>query len=115
MTAGAAEGSPRCAGALAGTVCATGTALAVLSCLSSSAGVGGGRYVGGRPGGVYCVPASTYPLLRPWGEGSQAGTGEGAAIGCLGVCGASYRRAAAVLTAKRGECALEEAEARREA
>jgi hypothetical protein len=55
--------------------------------------------------------------LRPWpcGEGANVGIGEGAEKFGLGVGGASNRRAAAVVTAKRGEWALEDADVRREA
>jgi len=61
------------------------------------------------------VPESTYPLLRLWGEGANVGTGEGAEKAGFGVGGASNRREATVVTAKRGEWALEEADVRREA
>ncbi len=52
------------------------------------------------------MPVSTYSLLRVCGEVGG---------GSFGVNGASNRLAAALLTAKRGECALEEADGRREA
>jgi hypothetical protein len=70
--------------------------------------------VGGRSGGVYWVPASTYVLLRLCGDCVKAEVGEGMAIGLApGVT--SYRRDDALLTGKRGEWVLDEAEVRREA
>jgi hypothetical protein len=54
--------------------------------------------------------------LRLWGEGAVTeGTGEGAVKVDLEVWGASNLRGGAVFTAKRGECAVEDAEVRREA
>jgi hypothetical protein len=53
--------------------------------------------------------------LRPWRGGANVGTGEGAEKVALGVGGASNRREAAVVTAKRGEWALEDADVRLEA
>ena len=49
------------------------------------------------------MPESTYPLLRLWGEGANVGTGEVAEKAGFGVGGASNRREATVVTAKRGE------------
>lgn len=53
--------------------------------------------------------------MQPWGEAGGGGAGEGAEKQALGVGGASKRRAAAVVTAKRGEGAVDEADGRREA
>ena len=53
--------------------------------------------------------------MRPCGEGADVGIGEGAENIGLGAGGASNRRAAVVVTAKRGEWALEDADVRREA
>lgn len=90
--------------------------------------------MGGKPGGVYCVPASAYPLALACGERVKVGTGEGAGVDVdlanvvvvfvvvfvvvmLEAEGASRRRDGAPLTwgTERGECTQDEAEVRREA
>lgn len=54
--------------------------------------------------------------MRLWGEGAVAeGTGDGAVNVGLVVWGASNLRGGAVFTAKRGDCAVDDAEVRREA
>lgn len=60
MATGTAEDSPRCMVAVGSAASGTTSVVSFLLALAVGLAIWAGRWkVGGRPGGVYCVPAST--------------------------------------------------------